>query len=54
MASYQLPAEEHVLTLEEVARLAERVGDKPCVEWIGSTADQPASRPELNLTRRAS
>ena len=41
MASYQLPAEEHVLTLEEMARLAERVGDRPCVEWIGSTASSP-------------
>ncbi|WP_440571618.1 hypothetical protein [Streptomyces sp. KR2] len=54
MDSYQLPAEEHVLTLEEVARLAERVGDRPGVEWIGSTVGSPASRPERNLTWRAS
>lgn len=54
MDSYRLPAEEHVLSAAEMAHLAEHVGDRPGVKRIGSTADQPASRPEHNLTRRAS
>lgn len=54
MDSYQLPAEEYVLSAAEMARLAEHVGDRPGVKWIGSTADRPASRLERNHTWRAS